>query len=356
MKRMITILGSRAQLIQASLVSWQLRLNDVNEKTIQVVTHSDYNMSEIFFEELEIARPDFQIHCRLQRHGAATAKLLESIEAILIREKPEGVLVYGGDNAALAGALAAAKLFIPVIHVEAGLRSFAAKLPEEINRMVIDRISKLLFCPTDDARQNLSNEGMERSSAKIIQSGDVFQDAFIQFSDQARLRSDIIKRTGLKRFVLATLHRQENVENRENFRTIIKALNELNKIVPVVMPAHPVTRSILAHDYNLPEFMLIEPVGYFDMIMLLRQCDMVVTDSITVQKEAYFAGKQSIILRDETEWGGLSENGYSVIAGSGCRTIATVHNQLEPVTSDFDLSIFGNGHASTIIAKEIALM
>jgi UDP-GlcNAc3NAcA epimerase len=356
MKRIITILGARAQLIQASLVSRQLRLNDVNEKTIQVVTDSDYNMSEIFFEELEITRPDFQIHCRLQKHGAATAKLLESIEAILISEKPEGVLVYGGDNASLAGALAAAKLFIPVIHIEAGLRSFGAKLPEEINRIVIDRISKLLFCPTDEARQNLSNEGMERSSAKIIQSGDVFLDAFIQFSDQARLRSDIIRRTGLKRFVLASLHRHENVENRENFRTIIKALNELNKIIPVVMPVHPVTRSILAHDYNLPEFMLIEPVGYLDMIMLLRQCDMVVTDSITVQKEAYFAAKQSIILRDETEWNGLTKNGYSVLTGSDCKTINAIYNQLQPVTSDFDLSMFGNGRASSIIAKEIARM
>ena len=353
MKKIITVVGARPQFIKAATLSRQLRLVDVEERIIHTGQHYDANMSDIFFQELEIPKPAFKLQVHGLTHGAMTARMLEEIEAILIAQKPEGVLVYGDTNSTLAGALAAAKLQIPVIHVEAGLRSFNMAMPEEINRILTDHISDLLLCPTDNAVKNLTDEGMHLSSAKIVMNGDVMQDAYQFYAANAKLRSHILRKTGVNRFILATVHRQNNIENPENLRNIVKALNDLNKIIPVVMPIHPRTRSILAHHYVLPEFMVIDPVSYLDMIMLLKSCEMVVTDSGGLQKEAFFSGKFCITLRDETEWVELVENGFNTLAGTVPEDILRAYDNFSVQQANFKLNLYGNGRAAEIAAQEI---
>jgi len=350
MKKIITVVGARPQFVKAATLSRQFRLLDVKEEIIHTGQHFDANMSDVFFEEMEIPKPTFRLNIHGVSHGAMTGRMLEGIEEILMSRKPDGVLVYGDTNSTLAGALAAAKLNIPVCHVEAGLRSFNMQMPEEINRILTDRISSMLFCPTDAAVKNLENEGFQAMPAKIYKSGDVMQDAALYYAEKAQLTSNILRKTGLKRFVLGTIHRQENTDNFENLKNIIDALNEIHKQIPVVVPMHPRTRNILAQRYRLPEFIVLEPVGYFDMIMLLKSCELVLTDSGGVQKEAFFFGKQCITLREQTEWVELVENGFNILTGSNKQKIIEAFATSRSRTADFSMNLYGNGHA----AKEIA--
>ena len=356
MKKIITVVGARPQFIKAATLSRQFKLLGIEEKIIHTGQHFDANMSEIFFDEMEIPKPAYQLDIHGVSHGAMTGRMLEGIEKILMTEKPDGVLVYGDTNSTLAGALAAAKLHIPVIHVEAGLRSFNMEMPEEINRILTDRISNALFCPTDTAVNNLMREGFDNMPIQIIKNGDVMQDAAMYYADKAQLKSDIIRKAGLNKFVLATIHRQENTDNPENLKNIIEGLNAIHKEIPVVVPMHPRTRNILAQNYQLPDFTIIDPVGYFDMIMLLKSCEMVITDSGGVQKEAFFFAKHCITLREQTEWVELVENGFNLLVGSDIDKLRDAFDFFRNKQSDFSIDLYGNGKAAEMAAAEIFKM
>ena len=353
MKRLITIVGARPQFIKAATLSRQFGLMGVDEKIIHTGQHFDANMSDVFFEEMEIPRPAFQLDIHGLNHGSMTGRMLEEIEKIFLNEKPEGVLVYGDTNSTLAGALAAVKLHIPVVHVEAGLRSFNMAMPEEINRILTDRISNLLLCPTDTAVNNLKKEGFDNFDLKIVENGDVMQDAAMYYASIAEQKSTILNKTGLKQFVLATIHRQENTDNPENINNIISALNKINNEIPVVLPMHPRTRNILKKQNITAKFTIIEPVGYFDMIMLLKNCELVITDSGGVQKEAFFFGKQCITMREQTEWVELVEKGFNILTGSDIVKIEDAFYRSMNIKSDFSVNLYGKGKAAEIAAKEI---
>ena len=356
MKKIITVVGARPQFIKAATLSRQFKLLGIEEKIIHTGQHFDANMSEIFFDEMEIPKPAYQLDIHGVSHGAMTGRMLEGIEKILMTEKPDGVLVYGDTNSTLAGALAAAKLHIPVIHVEAGLRSFNMEMPEEINRILTDRISNALFCPTDTAVNNLMREGFDNMPIQIIKNGDVMQDAAMYYADKAQLKSDIIRKAGLNKFVLATIHRQENTDNPENLKNIIEGLNAIHKEIPVVVPMHPRTRNILAQNYQLPDFTIIDPVGYFDMIMLLKSCEMVITDSGGVQKEAFFFAKHCITLREQTEWVELVDKGFNLLVGSDIDKLRDAFDFFRTKKSDFSINLYGNGKAAEMAAAEIFKM
>lgn len=356
MRKIITVVGARPQFIKAATLSRQFKLLGIEEKIIHTGQHFDANMSEIFFDEMEIPKPAYQLDIHGVSHGAMTGRMLEGIEKILMTEKPDGVLVYGDTNSTLAGALAAAKLHIPVIHVEAGLRSFNMEMPEEINRILTDRISNALFCPTDTAVNNLMREGFDNMPVQIIKNGDVMQDAAMYYADKAQLKSDIIRKAGLNKFVLATIHRQENTDNPENLKNIIEGLNAIHKEIPVVVPMHPRTRNILAQNYQLPDFTIIDPVGYFDMIMLLKSCEMVITDSGGVQKEAFFFAKHCITLREQTEWVELVDKGYNLLVGSDIDKLRDAFDFFRNKQSDFSIDLYGNGKAAEMAAAEIFKM
>lgn len=353
MRKIITVVGARPQFIKAATLSRQFKLLGIEEKIIHTGQHFDANMSDVFFVEMEIPKPAYQLDIHGVSHGAMTGRMLEGIEKILMTEKPDGVLVYGDTNSTLAGALAAAKLHIPVIHVEAGLRSFNMEMPEEINRILTDRISNALFCPTDTAVSNLMREGFDNMPVQIIKNGDVMQDAAMYYADKAQLKSDIIRKAGLNKFVLATIHRQENTDNPENLKNIIEGLNAIHKEIPVVVPMHPRTRNILAQNYQLPDFTIIDPVGYFDMIMLLKSCEMVITDSGGVQKEAFFFAKHCITLREQTEWVELVDKGFNLLVGSDIDKLRDAFDFFRNKQSDFSIDLYGNGKAAEMAAAEI---
>jgi len=353
MKKIITIVGARPQFIKAATLSRQFKLIGVDEKIIHTGQHFDSNMSEVFFSEMEIPEPAFHLDIHGLSHGAMTGRMLEAIEDILLNEKPEGVVVYGDTNSTLAGALAASKLHIPVVHVEAGLRSLNMEMPEEINRILTDRISNLLFCPTDAALSNLKSEGFDHFPVKIVKNGDVMQDAALYYAQKAEKQSTILEQIPISKYVLATIHRQENTDSATKLRNIVESLNVIHQSIPVIVPLHPRTRNILREMNIVTDFILIDPVGYFDMIMLLKNSEMVITDSGGVQKEAFFFQKQCITMREQTEWVELVENGFNVLAGSDKDKIVNAFHQSLEIKSDFSLNLYGNGHASEIAAKEI---
>ena len=355
MKKIITVVGARPQFIKAATLSRQFTLKGIEELIIHTGQHFDSNMSDVFFDEMEIPKPAYQLDIHGLTHGAMTGRMMEGIEGILLKEKPDGLLVYGDTNSTLAGALAASKLHIPVIHVEAGLRSYNMEMPEEINRILTDRISTILFCPTDTAIQNLKREGFENMPIKIIKNGDVMQDAAMYYATKAEQKSTIIQQAGLNKFVLATIHRQENTDSPQNLKSIIEGLNEINKQVPVVVPIHPRTRNILKQLNIVPEFKLINPVGYFDMIMLLKSCELVITDSGGVQKEAFFFGKHCITLREQTEWVELIDQGYNLLVGSDSNKLKEAFEFFKTKLSDFTVDLYGKGKAAEQAAEFIRI-
>lgn len=354
MRKIITVVGARPQFIKAATLSRQFLKVGVEEKIVHTGQHFDSNMSEVFFEEMEIHRPAYHLEIHNLTHGAMTGRMLEGIEKILLKEKPDGMLVYGDTNSTLAGALAAVKLNIPVIHVEAGLRSFNMEMPEEINRILTDRISSLLFCPTDVAVENLKNEGFEHFPAQIIKNGDVMQDAALYYASKAENKSQILQKIGKEKFVLATIHRQENTDHPEKLKNIVEGLNQIHRQIRVIVPLHPRTRKILQQLSIVPEFTIIEPVGYFDMLMLEKSCELVITDSGGVQKEAFFFSKHCITLREQTEWTELVENGFNILVGSNIEKLLQAFSVLQNKKSDFSINLYGNGHAAEMAVKEIA--
>ncbi len=315
--KIVTVLGARPQFIKASAVSAAFaRHSHVEEVVVHTGQHFDDNMSDVFFAELGMAAPKHQLDIHGGPHGAMTGRMLEGVEHVLLEEKPDVVLVYGDTNSTLAGALAAAKLHIPVAHVEAGLRSFNMRMPEEINRILTDRISTWLFVPTADAVRNLVREGMDPTS--IHQVGDVMYDVALHHGARAASRSDgALQRLGLagKDFVLATVHRAENTDDAARLTVIVDAFIKVSRMLPVVWPLHPRTRGVLQRFNMLSRLAatvrLVEPLGYLDMVELEHAAAVIATDSGGVQKEAFFHGVPCVTLRDETEWVELVEAGWT---------------------------------------------
>ncbi len=351
--KVVTIIGARPQFVKAATVSRELKKVGIKELLIHTGQHFDHNMSQVFFDEMEIPQPDYNLEISGLHHGAMTGRMIEKIEEVLLKEKPDYVLVYGDTNSTLAGALAAVKLHMPVAHVEAGLRSFEMKMPEEVNRILTDRISKLLFCPTQTAIDNLNREGFQHFDCTIVLSGDVMFDAVKYYEPKIETHSTIMRaqQLELKPFVLATLHRAENTNDPSRLRSICEAFNEINHEVKIVLPLHPRTKAFLESHHIPLQAHIIEPVGYFDMLALLKHCLMVMTDSGGLQKEAYFFEKFCITLRDQTEWVELVEVGANVIAG------ATKASIIDHFKAHFNKSItvkeklYGDGHAAAAIVS-----
>ncbi|HNV31267.1 MAG TPA: UDP-N-acetylglucosamine 2-epimerase (non-hydrolyzing) [Cyclobacteriaceae bacterium] len=354
--KLVTILGARPQFVKAATVSRELKKVGAHEVIVHTGQHFDHNMSQVFFDEMEIPQPDYNLEISGLNHGAMTGRMLENIEEVLIKEKPDYVLVYGDTNSTLAGALAAVKLHIPVAHVEAGLRSFEMKMPEEVNRILTDRISSVLFCPTTTAIKNLQQEGYDHFNCQVVLSGDVMYDAVRYYQSKIDTHATILQKENLKDipFILVTLHRAENTNDPQRLKEICEALNEISKDVKIVLPLHPRTKAFLAsHDIHL-EASLIEPVGYFDMLALLQHCKMVMTDSGGLQKEAYFFEKFCITLRDQTEWVELVETGANALAGADKKVILNLFKQHYTKSIHLKEGLYGDGHAAALIANHFA--
>ena len=312
----VSIVGARPQFIKAAAVTRAVkRFSEVHHTLVHTGQHYDENMSEIFFEQLEIPKPDYNVGIGSGKHGVQTGRMLEAIEQILLQERPDWVLVYGDTNSTLAGALAAVKLHIPVAHVEAGLRSFNRGMPEEVNRVLTDHASDLLFAPTLASVRNLQYEGI--SEDKILLVGDVMYDAALFYSVKGDRESQILEALDLhpKEYILATVHRAENTDDARRLRMIFEGLELAAKEIPVIMPLHPRTREALRREgvlgTNFKQVLILEPVGYLDMVMLEKCARLIATDSGGVQKEAFFYRVPCVTLRSETEWVELVDLGWN---------------------------------------------
>lgn len=358
MKKIVSILGARPQFIKAAVLSRIIQeKKELSEIIIHTGQHFDNNMSDVFFKEMNIPKPKYNLDINGIGHGAMTGRMLEQIEKVLLDEKPELVVVYGDTNSTLAGALAAKKLGIQVAHVEAGLRSFNMAMPEEVNRILTDRISDLLLCPTITALSNLKTEGFDHLDAKVVLTGDIMGDSVTHYGHLATERSTIIKKLGLqnKGFVLATIHRQENTDDPKVLGSLLKALNDISSDTLVILPLHPRTR-LKMQEFGLSfEGLGIDPIGYFDMLQLLKNCSLVITDSGGLQKEAYFNQKPCVIAREETEWIELVEAGFARIAGSDTEKLKEACTDYLNHVPDFDIELYGR-EVGTAIYDEIAAL
>jgi UDP-GlcNAc3NAcA epimerase len=346
--KIVTIIGARPQFIKAASLSRAIQVfnekspsrhghreREIEEVLIHTGQHYDYLMDKIFFEELQLRRCDHHLGIGSGAHGKQTGMMLDRIEPILQKEKPDVVLVYGDTNSTLAGSLAAAKMHIPVAHVEAGLRSYDRNMPEEINRVLTDHVSSLLFCPTDEAVENLSKEGIRngKDGRRVENVGDVMYDSILYYSEIAEETSTILHDLKLfsssgfltpnselktPNYYLATLHRAENTDNPERLKSILKALEEISKEFPVILPLHPRTKKVMeVHRLRLKNknVRLIEPVSYLNMLKLEKNAKAILTDSGGVQKEAYWLKVPCVTLREVTEWGYTVEEGWNTVSG-----------------------------------------
>jgi UDP-GlcNAc3NAcA epimerase len=348
--KIITILGARPQFIKAGSVSREIaKHKEINEVIVHTGQHYDANMSDIFFDEMKIPKPDYFLGIGGKSHGAMTGQMIEKIEEVCLKEKPDWVMVYGDTNSTLAGAIVASKLHIKLAHIEAGLRSFNMQMPEEVNRILTDRVSNILFCPTDTAVQNLKNEGYDNLDVKVVKSGDVMQDGAMFYKDLAQKPSCEIK----ENYILCTIHRAENTDDATRLKDIFAALNEIAKEKQIILPLHPRTKKILKElQIDTDNLTIIDPVGYLEMVWLIDNCSLVMTDSGGLQKEAYFFAKQCITLRDETEWVELVENGFNTLVGADKTKILAAFNNTTAF-SDKGLDLYGGGKASENIIAEL---
>ncbi len=349
--KIVTVLGARPQFIKASSLSREIGKNEgLEEIIVHTGQHFDENMSEIFFDEMEIPRPRYNLAINSLTHGAMTGRMLEEIEKVLLVEKPDWVVVYGDTNSTLAGALAAKKLHIKVAHIEAGLRSFDLKMPEEVNRILTDQISDFLFCPTVSAVTNLENEGFLNRDNRIINSGDIMYESALFYRTKMKKPTEI---SFDGKFILATVHRQENTDNKEKLSQIISSFNELTKKgEKIVLPLHPRTKKLIENYGLKPEFTVISPVGYLEMIYLLEKCKLVITDSGGLQKEAYFFGKFCITLRDTTEWTELIAAKVNTLLDINDNLSESIENLIH-MKIDNSSKLYGEGNCSEIIVKHL---
>lgn len=353
----MTIVGARPQFIKAAAFARALRMHvgqPVRHTLVHTGQHYDEMMSDVFFRELEIGAPDYNLAVAGGSHGAMTGRMLERIESLLIERKPDWILIYGDTNSTIASALAAAKLHIRVAHVEAGLRSFNMRMPEEINRIVADRLSTLLFCPTQAAVENLRQEGIVPGVSLV---GDVMYDVALQFAEIAERKSTALTRFELhdKSFVLATCHRAENTDDTERLAAILQGLNTIAQTRTVVLPLHPRTRKKIEHcgfTTLLKGILIVEPLSYLDMVMLEKNAEVIVTDSGGVQKEALFYKVPCITTRDETEWVETVETGWNVLTGANCDRIVNAFKKIE-LRHFKDCQPYGDGHAAEHILAQI---
>ena len=332
--KLLTIVGARPQFIKAVAVSRELRKR-FREILVHTGQHYDDNMSQVFFDELEIPRPDVHLAIGSGGHGAQTGAMLAAIEEVLLQEKPDRVLVYGDTNSTLAGALAAAKLHIPVAHVEAGLRSFNRRMPEEINRILTDHIADRLFCPSQTAVDHLAAEGV-RNGVHLV--GDVMHEALMHAVALARERSDVLNRLSVVpgEYALATIHRAENTDDPMRLARLMTALQEVARDMPVLFPVHPRTRGRLPALADSAPLRLLEPLGYLDMVRLEADAAVILTDSGGIQKEAYWLRVPCVTLREETEWVETVEQGWNVVAGADPALIASAAKRPKPPESSVD--------------------
>ena len=349
--KIFTVIGARPQFIKAAAVSRAIAAHEsIEEIIVHTGQHFDENMSRVFFDELNIPQPLYNLDIHSLNHGAMTGRMLEKLEELILIEKPDIVLVYGDTNSTLAGAIAASKLHIAVAHVEAGLRSFNMQMPEEVNRILTDRISTFLFCPTTKAVENLYKEGFEDQPCHVFNSGDVMYDAALYYADRAKKPEADIPQD----FILATLHRAENTDHTNRLKSILEAFNSIAGEIPIVLPLHPRTRKImnnLGQSKLSSNMIILEPQGYLQMISLLKNCRMVMTDSGGLQKEAYFFSKPCITLRTETEWVELVNSGVNKLGGYKKENILDAYNEFSDFSVNFPENLYGNGEASQKIIQ-----
>jgi UDP-GlcNAc3NAcA epimerase len=357
MLKIVTVIGARPQFIKAATLSRVFANfpNEVEEIIVHTGQHFDKNMSDIFFQEMDIPVPAYNLNINGLSHGAMTGQMLEAIEKILLFENPDYLLVYGDTNSTIAGALAAKKLHIKVIHVEAGLRSYNNNMAEEINRILTDKISDLLFCPTKIAMMNLKREGFDNNKTKSILSGDVMYDAALYYKNKSDNFSTILEQNQLQagEFVLATIHRAENTDIPIRLTAIVNSLNKINKNIQVVVPLHPRTYKIMKELNMKLGFTVIQPVGYLDILQLISNSHLVLTDSGGLQKEAYFFNKYCVTFRDETEWVELVENGFNQVVGAVEEKIWNAFKFFFNKEFIKREKLYGDGKAANIISQEI---
>ncbi len=355
--KIITVIGARPQFIKAALVSLELTKRNVDELIIHTGQHYDDNMSSIFFEQLNIKKPSFNLNIKAFSHGKMTGEMLMQIEDVLLQTLPDLVLVYGDTNSTLAAALAAKKLNIPVAHVEAGLRNYDFSIPEDINRILTDRISDILFCSTEQALQNLNNEGFALGSSQIFKTDDLMSDTVKTYGNLILQKPDLVSgvlRSINYRFILCTVHRQESTKN-EKLPDIVNALNSIAEECQIVFPMHPRTKKI-CNDLNLKfssNIKIIDPVGYFDMLFLLQNSIGVITDSGGLQKEAFLCCKYSLLLMPFTPWVELVQNHVSVTTDIDKFNILYSFELFKKLNGDFGVPLYGFGNASSQIADAL---
>ncbi len=377
MIKLITVIGARPQIIKAAAFSRAIHKNfsnQIQEIIVHTGQHYDANMSQVFFEELGIPAPNYNLNIGSGSHGSQTAAMIVGIEKIIFDEKPNAIVLYGDTNSTLAGAIAASKLNLPVIHIEAGLRSFNKSMPEEINRIMCDHVSTLLFSPTSTGFQNLLNEGFKNNNqgpytannAKIYHSGDVMYDNSLFFSEVAEQKTNVLQKLNVQtnKFILATIHRNHNTDEPDRLNSLFKSLNDISiqNNLDVVLPLHPRTAKLL--DQNLspanlaavkanPHFKMTEPATFLEMIALEKNCCLVMTDSGGVQKEAFYFEKACVILRPETEWVELVECGTAIVVDADETRIKEAFNVLFHKKDLKFPALYGDGKASEFICQEI---
>ena len=349
--QVLTIVGARPQFIKASVVSRRLKENSIEELVLHTGQHFDKNMSEIFFRQLGVPKPVVELDIRGRSHAQMTGQMLQEIESVIVEKKPDRVLVYGDTNSTLAGALAAAKLHVPVSHIEAGLRSFNMRMPEEVNRILTDQISDQLFCPTQLSVKNLHSEGFKKKPVDIALVGDVMFDATIYFGKFARPPEGFFADS---QFVLSTVHRAENTDDPERLRNIVSSLNHIHETVaPVIMPIHPRTRKAMLDQGLRPKFRILEPFGYLEMMWMQKQASLILTDSGGIQKEAFFLGTPCLTLREETEWVELVDIGANELVGADKAKIIFAAQKWFGSDVPGNSNIYGMGDSALKIAKAI---
>jgi UDP-GlcNAc3NAcA epimerase len=377
MKKIMTIVGARPQIIKASAISRAIRTefsDRVEEIIVHTGQHYDENMSAVFFDELEIPQPNFNLHVGSGSHAVQTSKILEGIENLLFSEKPDALLVYGDTNSTLAGALAASKIGVSVVHIEAGLRSFNKAMPEEINRIACDHVSTLLYCPTPTATQNLLKEGFSTENHGkasidnpfVYECGDIMFDNSLHFSAISDEKSTILHELALtpQQFILVTIHRNANTDDAEKLTSIFKALLEIQAQtgLDIILPLHPRTRKMMDSLLDEPlmqsilankKIQIIPPAGFLDIIALEKNARLIVTDSGGLQKEAFFFEKPCVILRPETEWVEIVNNGNALITDADFTRICEATQHLLAKSDFTHPPLFGDGKASHFIVKTI---
>lgn len=377
MIKLLTIIGARPQIIKAAALSRAIKnkfSSQISEVIVHTGQHYDENMSQVFFDELGIPQPDYNLNTGSGSHGKQTASMIVGIEEILIKEKPNAIILYGDTNSTLAGTIAASKIHVPIVHIEAGLRSFNKAMPEEINRIMCDHVSTLLFSPTLAGHKNLLNEGFKENNyppyspdnAKIYHCGDVMYDNSLYFSEVAEQKTDVLKKNDLRNgeFILVTIHRNNNTDEPLRLNSLFRALNKIatenNK--KIVLPLHPRTAKLLPSNLSPelyteittnPNFIIIPPVSFLEIIALEKNASMVITDSGGVQKEAFFFKKPCIILRSETEWVELVSCGSAQLVDADETKIAKAYKYFTTIKGLQYPTIFGDGRASEFICSEI---